>query len=68
MTSNPLDISRRMLGLTMGGLAAASALPAWAQSKAKPRALALVGDRYHNPDYIRVGLHKRSIRWLLRDL
>jgi type 1 glutamine amidotransferase len=58
MTSYPLDISRRMLGLTMGGLAAASALPAWAQTKAKPRALALVGDRYHNPDYIRVSLDK----------
>ena len=25
---------------------------------AKPRALALIGDRYHNPDYIRVSLDK----------
>ena len=24
----------------------------------KPRALALIGDRYHNPDYIRVSLDK----------
>jgi len=46
-----LEISRRML---MGGIAATGAIPAWAQSKAKPRALALIGDRYHNPDYIRV--------------
>src|ERR1700704_5098676 len=58
MTSYRLDISRRTLGLTMGGLAAASALPAWAQTKAKPRALALIGDRYHNPDYIHVSLDK----------
>jgi len=49
------DISRR---LAMAGIAAASAVPAWAQTRAKPRALALVGDRYHNPDYIRVSLDK----------
>jgi len=49
------DISRR---LAMAGIAAASATPAWAQTRAKPRALALVGDRYHNPDYIRVSLDK----------
>ena len=55
MTSYPLDISRRLL---MAGMAAASAIPAWAQTRAKPRALALVGDRYHNPDYIRVSLDK----------
>jgi type 1 glutamine amidotransferase len=58
MTSYPSDISRRTLSLMMGGLATASTLPAWAQTKAKPRALALVGDRYHNPDYIRVSLDK----------
>ena len=27
-------------------------------AKGKPRALALIGDRYHNPDYIRVSLNK----------
>jgi type 1 glutamine amidotransferase len=29
-----------------------------ARSSGKPRALALIGDRYHNPDYIRVSLDK----------
>jgi type 1 glutamine amidotransferase len=29
-----------------------------ARSNGKPRALALIGDRYHNPDYIRVSLDK----------
>jgi len=54
-----LDISRRtLIGSVASGLAAASAVPAWAQSKTKPRALALIGDRYHNPDYIRVSLNK----------
>ncbi len=51
-------ISRRML---VAG-AAAAAIPAGAGSraatKARPRALALIGDRYHNPDYIRVSLDK----------
>lgn len=28
------------------------------QSSGKPRALALIGDRFHNPDYIRVSLDK----------
>ncbi|HYS45465.1 MAG TPA: ThuA domain-containing protein, partial [Rhizomicrobium sp.] len=50
-----IEMSRRML---MGGMAAAGAMPAWAATKAKPRALALIGDRYHNPDYIRVSLDK----------
>ena len=53
------EISRRAM---MNGIAATVAVstcgPAWAQAKAKPRALALVGDRYHNPDYIRVSLDK----------
>jgi type 1 glutamine amidotransferase len=48
-------ISRRML---VGGVAAAGAKPAWAATRPKPRALALIGDRYHNPDYIRVSLDK----------
>jgi len=49
-------ISRRML---VAG-AAAAAIPAGsrAATKARPRALALIGDRYHNPDYIRVSLDK----------
>ncbi len=42
--------------------AAAAAIPAAtasrAATKARPRALALIGDRYHNPDYIRVSLDK----------
>ena len=33
------------------------------QATGKPRALALIGDRYHNPDYIRVSLDK-----VFRDL
>jgi hypothetical protein len=54
------QLSRRA---AIGGMAAAAALPAcslpsWAQTKAKPRALALIGDRYHNPDYIHVSLDK----------
>ena len=49
------EISRRML---MGGAVAAGAMPAWAASAAKPRALALIGDRYHNPDFIHVSLDK----------
>ena len=54
MSENTGTISRRA---AIGGLAAGLAgAPAIAQ--AKPRALALVGDRYHNPDYIRVSLDK----------
>jgi len=49
------QLSRRM---AMGTIAAAAALPSWAQTKAKPRTLALIGDRYHNPDYIHVSLDK----------
>ena len=49
------QLSRRM---AMGTIAAAAALPSWAQTRAKPRALALIGDRYHNPDYIHVSLDK----------
>ena len=51
-----IEISRRVM---MGEMAAAAlASPAWAAAKTKPRALALIGDRYHNPDYIRVSLDK----------
>ena len=48
-------ISRRMM---VGGAAAVGAMPAFAATKTRPRALALIGDRYHNPDYIRVSLDK----------
>src|SRR5258708_12179209 len=47
-------ISRRML---IGAIAAGT-MPAWAATKVKPRALALIGDRYHNPDYIHVSLDR----------
>jgi len=49
-------LSRRTL---MAGLGAA-ALPARAQTRpgTGPRALALIGDRYHNPDYIHVSLDR----------
>ena len=61
-------ISRRML---VAG-AAAAAIPAGAGSraatKARPRALALIGDRYHNPDYIRVSLDKVLLDIRARDL
>ena len=55
MTLSQFEISRRAM---MGGIAAIGTAPAWAASKTKPRALALIGDRYHNPDYIRVSLDK----------
>ncbi len=46
-------ISRRtMMAASAAGLLPAHAVPA------KPRALALIGDRYHNPDYIRVSLDR----------
>jgi len=48
------QISRRML---IGAIAAGT-MPAWAATKVKPRALALIGDRYHNPDYIHVSLDR----------
>jgi type 1 glutamine amidotransferase len=37
---------------------AVSQLPDPESSSSTPRALALIGDRYHNPDYIRVALDK----------
>src|SRR5579883_2733716 len=48
------DLPRRMILAGLG----ASALPAQAQVRGRPRALALIGDRYHNPDYIRVSLDR----------
>jgi type 1 glutamine amidotransferase len=64
------SFSRRALvqnaGIVAGagllGLGAGATVQSQAGSSArgtgKPRALALVGDRYHNPDYIRVSLNK----------
>ncbi len=47
-------ISRR---LVIAGTALAS-MPARAAAQAKPRALALIGDRTHNPNYIRTSLNR----------
>jgi hypothetical protein len=62
------NISRRTLvqnaGIVAGAgllcLAASENVQSQAASpgRSKPRALALIGDRYHNPDYIRVSLDK----------
>jgi type 1 glutamine amidotransferase len=61
----PNRLSRRALvqnaGIVAGagllGLGASAAVEPRSPS-GKPRALALIGDRYHNPDYIRVSLDK----------
>src|SRR5271170_1378739 len=56
------NLSRRALVQNAGIVAGAGLLGlgtgATAGGNSKPRALALVGDRYHNPDYIRVSLNK----------
>jgi type 1 glutamine amidotransferase len=49
--------SAGLLGVGAGAAALPSTQSGPARS-AKPRALALIGDRYHNPDYIRVSLDK----------
>jgi len=62
----PTNFSRRSLvknaGLVAGaglvGLGSAPAVQSQSAGNGKPRALALIGDRYHNPDYIRVSLDK----------
>jgi type 1 glutamine amidotransferase len=53
------NISRRTLVRNVGVVAGAGlmGLPQ-VRGDGKPRALALIGDRYHNPDYIRVSLDK----------
>jgi hypothetical protein len=48
------EISRRLM---IAG-AAASTVPARAAIPSRPRTLALIGDRAHNPDYIRVSLDR----------
>ncbi len=45
-------------GAGLLGLGATPTLESQSSGGGKPRALALVGDRYHNPDYIRVSLNK----------
>jgi type 1 glutamine amidotransferase len=65
MKSLPTGLSRRAL-VQSAGIVAGAGLLGLASSPAaespsprgKPRALALIGDRYHNPDYIRVSLDK----------
>ena len=62
----PTKFSRRALvqnaGVVAGagllGLGATASLQSQSSGNGKPRALALVGDRFHNPDYIRVSLDK----------
>ena len=66
MNDNCKRFSRRALvqnaGMVAGagllGLGTGATLHSQARANGKPRALALVGDRYHNPDYIRVSLDK----------
>ncbi len=59
MKEFPNRFSRRKL-VGGAGTAVAAGVIGLSSSKAAagPRALALVGDRYHNPDYIRVALDK----------
>jgi type 1 glutamine amidotransferase len=59
------NFSRRALVQNAGMVAGAGllglgtgAIGQSASGNGKPRALALIGDRYHNPDYIRVSLDK----------
>ena len=57
----PSRLSRRALVQNAGIVAGAGLLGLGSSPAAEPkspRALALIGDRYHNPDYIRVSLDK----------
>jgi hypothetical protein len=45
-------------GAGLLGLGATASLQSQSLGNVKPRALALVGDRFHSPDYIRVSLDK----------
>jgi type 1 glutamine amidotransferase len=53
--SNPKFTRRHLL---LGSAAAGLLRVAYGQNAGRRRALALIGDRYHNSDYIRVGLDK----------
>src|SRR5687768_1119967 len=46
------------MATAMGGLAASVALGRPARATGKATAFALIGDRYHNSDYLRTGLGK----------
>ena len=46
----------RTVGLTVAGAAAYGQRLLWGRGASTPRTLALIGDRYHNPDYIRITL------------
>jgi type 1 glutamine amidotransferase len=48
----------RRQAISSGVIAAGSLLAPSVHAQSKARALALIGDRYHNPDYIRVALDK----------
>jgi type 1 glutamine amidotransferase len=54
----PSRLSRRTIVKTGAAAAGAGLLPARAATRAPRKALALIGDRYHNADYIRVSLDK----------
>src|SRR6476469_2870929 len=60
MKRRPSALSRRSMVAGLGAAALPASLKAQPRSgtAGRPRALALVGDRYHNPDYIRVSLDK----------
>jgi hypothetical protein len=61
MKDNSKMISRRGIIQSAGLVSAATMLdsmPGFAAPKSGPRALALIGDRYHNADYIRLSLNK----------
>lgn len=58
MKTTRLELSRRAIMAGLGAAALPGPALAQPRSGTRPRALALVGDRYHNPDYIRVSLDK----------
>ena len=51
-----MRLSRRAMATGAAAVAASGLLPA--RAAGKRRALALIGDRYHNPDYIRTSLDR----------
>ena len=52
------SISRRLLLLGAAGASSLGLAATGQPPRQRPRALALIGDRYHNPDYIRVSLDR----------
>ncbi len=55
--------NRKMSRRFVVGATTVSAVSVRGSTGAQPRAVALTGDRAHNPE-----LQKRSVRWLLKDL